>query len=291
MGSAFTCCAPRGVVAPSPISGRASSTGIKSQPSSRRNSAVRSLAAASVVVDSSGKPIEPKKKSLFVRSTSNRGRMAPLALAFPKIKRSFQAVQTAFNQYCKRKGNDKKQLSVDKLGATLNAICSHKQFSDQEVLELFHLADLEGSRSISFREFLIAVGCGYFLKVNVAENKQYTEIQNGFRVVEKAFNDMDTDKSGSVDAKEMKLALFSMGDGAASNSDGASERSYDILEERFAELDFDGDGTIKFPEFMFGFFSWVGMDEDEASAAPKTDTPKPALATDLNSAKQKLQTL
>jgi Ca2+-binding EF-hand superfamily protein len=69
--------------------------------------------------------------------------------------------------HARQNGNDKKELSLDKLGATLNAICNHKQFSDQEVRELFNKADLDGSRSISFREFLIAVGVGYFLRVNV----------------------------------------------------------------------------------------------------------------------------
>ena len=140
----------------------------KSNPTSRRNSAIKSLAAASaVVVDVHGKPVEPKKKALFVRSASHRGRMTALAMSFPKIRKSFVAVQTVFEQYCRRKGNDRKELSLDKLGAALNAICTHKQFSDQEVRELFNKSDLDGSRSITFREFLIAVGVGYFLKVNV----------------------------------------------------------------------------------------------------------------------------
>lgn len=36
-----------------------------------------------------------------------------------------------------------------------------------------------------------------------------------------------------------------------------------LTEERFKELDWDGDGNISFREFLFAFESWVGLDEEE----------------------------
>jgi Ca2+-binding EF-hand superfamily protein len=42
----------------------------------------------------------------------------------------------------------------------LEHIAEHKKFTDHEVKELFHLADLDGSKTISFREFLIAIAVG-----------------------------------------------------------------------------------------------------------------------------------
>lgn len=86
-------------------------------------------------------------------------------------------------------------------------------------------------------------------------------------MVKKAFNDMDADKGGSIDIPELKSALF-----ATANSDNA-----DVLEARFKELDFDGDGDIMLPEFLYGMVSWVGFADDieeeqeEAEQAAKAE--------------------
>ncbi len=46
----------------------------------------------------------------------------------------------------------------------------------------------------------------------------------------------------------------------------------DLIMERLRELDFNGDKSIEFPEFVWGLSAWVGMDEDleeeEASNLP-----------------------
>jgi hypothetical protein len=36
-----------------------------------------------------------------------------------------------------------------------------------------------------------------------------------------------------------------------------------LTDERYAELDWDGDGSVTFKEFLFAFMSWVGLDDDE----------------------------
>lgn len=83
-----------------------------------------------------------------------------------------------------------------------------------------------------------------------ALSPQHAEIQRGFRVVFHAFQEMDTDGSGSVDHAELKRALFAT---ANLKNDEA------ILEKRFAELDFDSSGEIEFNEFLFGICAWVGL--------------------------------
>jgi hypothetical protein len=52
---------------------------------------------------------------------------------------------------------------------------------------------------------------------------------------------------------ELKRALFA----TAGNKDPT------LLEARFKELDFNSDGACTFPEFMYGFVSWVGFMEDD----------------------------
>jgi Ca2+-binding EF-hand superfamily protein len=110
---------------------------------------------------------------------------------------------------------------------------------------------MDGNATLSFREFLVSMAIGYYL-THQSEDANFRKIQKGFRVVQKAFNDMDVDKGGSIDAKELKAALFA----TASGSDT------ELLEKRFTELDFDGDGDILLPEFMYGMVSWVGFADD-----------------------------
>ena len=97
---------------------------------------------------------------------------------------------------------------------------------------------------------------------NLVKDDRFHMIQKGFKVVEKAFHDMDADNGGSIDFAEMKQALF------ATASDGNME----IMEKRFKELDFNGDGDIELPEFLYGMVSWVGFtDEDEHEDEPAAD--------------------
>lgn len=275
------------------------------------------------------------------------------------------------------------EISLDKLSEVLHHIAGpRKTFSEREVRELFNQADLDGSKTISFREFLIAVSIGYFLvdpapdsappaktplgggtpmeaspaigPVGSSAGKglaasasssssslavtpafpassskpavlgdnlllnapasaappspastggdgalsvtmalpssssssastdassasasasassssslldddsatSFYEIARGFRVVQKAFQDIDEDHSGFVDLSEMKKALFATSSG--SNAKGKDDPT--LLEARFAELDFNGDGGVNFPEFMYGFVSWVGFNDEE----------------------------
>jgi len=251
------------------------------------------------------------------------------------------------------------EISLDKLSEVLHAISGgRRHFTDEEVRALFKTADLDGNKTISFREFLIAVALGYFLKEQpedeekdkehddakqqadktdeeetrsleeemaagssvavdatekISEEKpeghaadsrkpssdattdavsspavvassslpspsptlpassssvasasvpvpapllpasDFASIARGFRVIQKAFRDIDTDGSNSVDVSELKKALFAT----------SQTKDQSLLELRFKELDFDGDGDIYFPEFLYGFVSWVGFMEDE----------------------------
>lgn len=110
------------------------------------------------------------------------------------------------------------------------------------------------SQTITFKEFLTAVAIGYFLSYDYPSDTAFTEIQRGFKAVEKAFRDMDDDQSNSVDAQELKNALFSASSLGTSN---------EILELRFKELDFNADGDVSLPEFMYCLLSWVGFADEE----------------------------
>jgi hypothetical protein len=192
---------------------------------------------------------KPGSKKKIKRRPSHRGMISKLALQFPIIKNSFDKVHSVFEEYhVDGLKGPKDMIRKDRLKDVLEHVGEHKKFTDEEVMELFHTADLDGSASISFKEFLIAIAMGYFLAVE-SDVEEFLEIQRGFKVVEKAFHDMDEDNGGSVDAEELKKALF-----ASSMNDGT-----EVLEARLKELDFDGGGDISLPEFMYGMISWVGF--------------------------------
>lgn len=208
-------------------------------------------------------------KSINKRRNSNDGAiMTKMALRFPVIRNSFNTVHRAFGRYilerstkfaALNKGELLKpihmKITQHNLGDVLRHI-AHRKFSDAEISKLFALSDLDGSRCIEFREFLIAIAIGYYLEQPLDTLSEVeAETARGFMYVREAFESMDKDHSKTVDIGELKKALFS-----ASHT----QQSTAVLEARFAELDFNLDGDIELPEFLYGVVSWVGLlDEEE----------------------------
>ena len=199
------------------------------------------------------------KKKQPMEKRGGAGMLNALALQFPVINRSFQTVWVAFEAHHSSGDGIREMVTYDHLGDVLRAIATEKQFTDEEVKELFHVSSLTSTEELSFKEFIIAMAMGYYLKVE-SEDEEFRKISRGFKVVEKAFHDIDADGGGTIDAAELKEALFA-----------TSQENEDVLEMRFKELDFDGDGDISLPEFIFGMVSWVGFADDmEERAAGNT---------------------
>lgn len=252
-----------------------------------------------------------RRNSKLVRHTSFRGLMNQLALKFPVIRASFNSVHQVFRQYHLERqqlelvhNNNDNNVSVqhnkhnntntstnqsfnaeairyDQLQRVLQDITQYKHiWSDSEVYELFTIADLDHSHTISFREFLIIIAVGYFLKVQ-SDDTGFTRIQSGFNIIKNAFDSMDTNHSGTIDLNELKSALFNTVqqnndnninrfnnnnntlDSTIKSAAGMSSTNAHVLEQRFAELDFNSDKSIEFPEFLFCIYSWVGFDDEE----------------------------
>lgn len=189
-------------------------------------------------------PMEKREKK------AGAGMLNALALQFPVINRSFQTVWVAFERHHSSGDGIKEMVTYDHLGDVLRAIATEKEFTDEEVKELFHVSSLTSTEELSFKEFIIAMAMGYYLKVE-SDDEEFRKISRGFKVVEKAFHDIDADGGGTIDAAELKEALFA-----------TSQENEEVLEMRFKELDFDGDGDISLPEFIFGMVSWVGFADD-----------------------------
>jgi len=98
---------------------------------------------------------------------------------------------------------------------------------------------------------LIAAAVGCFLKHETdGQSNEFLTIRKGFEVAQEAFNKIDRDGSGRIDFEELQAAFLAM-------------KQDDLIYERLRELDFNGDKTIEFPEFVWGISAWVGMDDSD----------------------------
>lgn len=153
-----------------------------------------------------------------------------------------------------------------------------------------------------------AVGC-FLGHDATGQSEEFLAIRRGFAVAEEAFQKIDKDGSGEIDFEELKTAflamrqddlvcpfLFSPKTKEKNNKKRFWDSSFFLFRfilhvlffifvcvcallclclcvvqilERLKELDFNGDKTVEFPEFVWGISAWVGM--DEADEADETD--------------------
>lgn len=124
----------------------------------------------------SGKKQDVKKVPKFKRQASHTGLISQLALKFPLIQSTLNSVHAHFNKYLQK--ND--HVSVENLKDIMALTGSN--MTDDEVTNLFNLSGVEKNNTISYREFLVAIGIGYFLNEKNAGDEQFQRIKSGFKV-------------------------------------------------------------------------------------------------------------
>jgi len=108
-------------------------------------------------------------------------------------------------------------------------------------------------KTLRFKHLIIAV-CE-IIKANEEglkpskNDKKYDEIKNGFKIVQEMFAQIDVDGSGEISLAEFTEAF----------SDLSHGDDIGIQEKRMAELDFNNDKEISYPEFCVGLSVWVGF--------------------------------
>jgi len=88
--------------------------------------------------------------------------------------------------------------------------------------------------------------------ITSSNQQSWDDLKEGFATVEAMFDDIDTDKGGSLDFEEFCDAFSAM---------GSKDESTVAL--RLKELDLDGNKEIDRDEFIFGISAWVGFADDE----------------------------
>lgn len=209
---------------------------------------------------SPGNGLTSPKQRFARRTSAHKGVMSSIAMKFPHIKRSFMACKRVFEQHSDPDTNTIPKAEVITVLIELGA--DPESFTMGSVEEIVQKANLDGDDVIDFKEFLIAAAVGCFLRADPATTQLspcFLSIRKGFEAAKEAFGKIDKDGSGEIEFQELKEAFLAM-------------KEDDLIMERLRELDFNGDKSIEFPEFVWGLSAWVGMDEDldeeEASNLP-----------------------
>ena len=98
--------------------------------------------------------------------------------------------------------------------------------SEAELIEMISSVDDNGDHEIDFNEFLL------LMKSRIGERDPEKELRDAFAV-------FDTDKSGSIDRKELKRLMKKLGQTLTEGE----------LDAMMDEVDENGDGVISFEEF------------------------------------------
>ena len=202
-----------------------------------------------------------------------------------KIRKSLTHVKTVFKRFDADESN-----SIDHAELTEALKALGNDVSDEDVQKVFHEANIYDNNKLSQKEFIVCLVLGYVLghlKLSAEDEKEEIKTDaatesggggvdggggskedafDGQSSIKWAFNNMigtyllfDVDASGDLSREEVMAQLVAE-KGVFADSAARAMMS----EERWNELDWDGDGRISFREFIWAFQSWISLDGEAA---------------------------
>lgn len=185
-----------------------------------------------------------------------------IILKFPGIAANFRRVETVFAKYdTDNDGN----VSMDELRQCMSDLGA--DITDEDLAKLFEGVDLDKSRALDKKEFLLCLAIGYVSEYFPGSNNVMTTtgpasvtLTETFDLVIQAFLTFDASGDGFIDREEV-LQIFRKDGASRATKQQRASRSV-ISEERWKEMDWNEDGSISFKEFLLAFGSWVGLDDD-----------------------------
>ncbi|XP_022761908.1 probable calcium-binding protein CML22 isoform X2 [Durio zibethinus] len=186
---------------------------------------------------------------------SNFKSIDSIIMRFPQFRDGLRNLRGVFEQYDEDSNGtiDREELSkcLEKL-----QLCLTKE----EVEDLFHSCDIDGSEGIQFNEFIVLLCLIYLLmkpsfSPDTTLNVDSPQLEATFDTIVEAFLFLDKNGDGKLNKKDMIKAL---------NEASPWERSpARVTRTRFKEMDWDKNGKVSFREFLFAFINWVGIESDE----------------------------
>jgi len=174
-----------------------------------------------------------------------------ILMKFSKVEQGFEECRDVFKQFDKD-GNNGIDFGEMKEALTNMGV----KFTEEQVKEVFDTADFDHNKTISFTEFIVALVMLHLTCPDVHVGDDHTKFTAAVEVVIDAFLFFDKNQDGCLEQEEVMEVLA-----ASEKGGGAGE-----LKERFAEMDWDSNGTISFVEFLHAFESWVGLEDADPDA-------------------------
>jgi len=199
---------------------------------------------------------------------TTRSDMAKYYLKFPKIN---QAYKHLFKGWCLATGKSCKegasardifnlQGPIDKASSALSL--AGINMTNAQILKALNneaTTPRKDGSTLRFKDIILAI-CWTLKEKDgmldpIPDNRaKYDEIIFGFNTIKEMFAQIDVDGSGEISLQEFTEAFADLSHGDDNST----------TEKRMAELDFNNDKEISYPEFCVGMSVWVGfVDEFE----------------------------
>jgi calcium-binding protein CML len=227
------------------------------------------------------------QKALKIKKQDND--LMPHPITFEKILLKFEAIRgvVAIVKTVFSKVATDGMLSQQGFQAAMTRMDAHMTM--EEVHELLEFADLENSQSLTIKEFFVALVVGSALdrlpslsrtpakpaetpgKQGESPNRppvpgiqrqfssvvgHETEIRNVLNLVISAYLIFDPKATGQIKKSEV-VSLLDEHKGKGENSQNINSQ------QRWDEMDWDGNGNIDFAEFVYALTTWVEVDDDD----------------------------
>ncbi|KAH9311412.1 hypothetical protein KI387_026447, partial [Taxus chinensis] len=124
-------------------------------------------------------------------------------MKFPKIDESFKKLKSVFQ---KIDDDSNGTIDLDELKRGFQEL--HISFTDKEMKELYQECDMNESKGIDFKEFIVLLALVYLLEDGTAKSHiLLPELEASFKTVVDTFIFFDKDSDGYVTKKEMVQAI------------------------------------------------------------------------------------
>ncbi|KAL3688730.1 hypothetical protein R1sor_015039 [Riccia sorocarpa] len=178
-----------------------------------------------------------------------------IILKFPKIDESFEAVRTVFKKYDK---DGSGTIDLEELKVLFQEL--EVDYTDEEVKSFHEASDMDSSKGIDFKEFIVLLSLVYFLGKPADSDPDsksrigFPDLEATFETIVDAFVFFDSNGDGYVSKNELVASLSQATPGRQADKIGM---------RRFEEMDWDKNGMVTFKEFLFAFTNWVGLEEEQ----------------------------